>query len=155
LSVRHTGTRYTRDHLSGWGVKVLQRHVDAPQATSLQSLQRPAVVCVRDPYMCFLSWWKLNPDVIQVNIALQNFFPQWDTLRSILRTRDNIGAPTVIFHVDREPIDTLAERVGIPYKPVAIKTSASYISDKYVQPRYEALPQELHALAAHWGYSRP
>jgi hypothetical protein len=148
VSVKHTGTRYTRDHLTEWGFHVLQDHIDSPRAQ--QDTHLPAVVTIRDPFMCFLTWWKTNNDVIKENIAARGFFHQWALLDSWLDQR--IVSP-VIFHVDKQPIEWLAEQLEVEFKPVDCREqSRHYISDQYIQPRYEAFPQQLHDLAERWGY---
>lgn len=136
----------------GWGIKLLQLHVDNPRLKQTQYLSRPGVVTIRNPYMCFLTWWKNATDVIRENIEANQFFQHWAKLDHILEVRKRLEAPTVMFYVDIESLESLADRLGVAYQKIGVRQSAHYISDDYVTLNYDNVPDALHELAAKWGY---
>ena len=113
-------------------------------------LFNPTVVLIRNPYYCFMGWLKRHSDAGKESWYRSEFFRQWEALSRFLAERKE----TIIFKVDRDSLESLADNVGLAYSEVDARETAHHMSDKYFYPRYENLPSELHYIATQWGYSR-
>jgi len=153
ISVQHTGTRFTQQLLEGWGLRVEQLHTSEDKVFNGGNLVRPAVIPIRNPLMCFISWWKYEDDYIDQDTDFgHDFFRQWGRLDELLDLREKRKSQTIIFYIDKDDPPQLAERLGVEYKPVSIRPSSHYISDRFIQPVYKNFPPALQELATRWGY---
>ena len=148
VSVKHTGTRFVRDHLVGWGIPVIQSHVDSP--VSRRYPDQPSIIPIRDPFMSFLTHWKQVGNGRAEHVMIREFIAHWELLDDFL---DWHKGPRIIFHVARESMVNLASLLNVEYKPVVDKGQSShFICDKYIFPRRENFPLEIQAIATRWGY---
>jgi len=152
LSVPHTGTRYTERVLEGFGCTVETHHVSEPNLLKSPFREMPAVVPLRDPYLCFLSWWKDEIDADAENKSSLGCLALWSSLDYILYMRRISGAKTILWRVDSDPEEALADRLGVIYTKVDAAKWSHHITDQYIQPVRDQFPDDLKSIAARWGY---
>lgn len=153
VTVEHCGTRYVRSHLIAWGVDNLQLHVDNERLQDHWGTQ-PAIVAIRDPVMCFLSWWKRGGNGHDEDILASRFLSQWRLLDTLLESCPKEFAP-IIFKVDCHQIRDLATALEVEFKPpeeVDKVRAAHYITDEWVEPRRKRFHPDILDLARRWGY---
>ena len=152
VSVMHTGTRYTSQLLEGWGVRFERFHTISDKIFEPDYLRRPAIVPMRNPYHCFLTWWKTSSYLIDEHDFGNGFLRQFHLLDEWLELRTRRKAETIIFPIDKWNPATLADSMGVEYKDVSIQASGHHITDKFIQPIYSAFPQSVQDIATKWGY---
>jgi len=152
ISVPHTGTRYADQVLSGFGCSVQVHHCNHSPLLKEPLIKADAVVPLRDPYKCFLSWWKDEIDADTENVSSLGCLALWNALDYVLYMRRANGAKTIIWRIDQESEEDLAERLGVPYVLVEANRFSSYLTDRYVQPVRSEFPDDLASIAARWGY---
>ena len=152
ISVPHCGSRYTQGLLEAMGCKVEGHHVGNCQLWKEEFRSRPAVVPLRDPYKCFLTWWKEEIDEDSELQSSLGCFGMWNALDSLLYTRRQFGAKTILWRVDQETEQDLADRLGLTVPNVDISRHAHFITDKYVEPVRQEFPDDLQNIAVRWGY---